>query len=678
MRSLFLKNFIFHTIASFQINYQAGFPMESSQKKPRRRKGLAFKLIVSIFTSIAVVFTFLFIYNYQLSKHIVEKNLKSNAENITKNGVSRIEKILGSVQKIPDNYSRMIEGTQLSEEAMAGILQQIIETNPEIFSAALAFEPYALDSTGKFYMAYCYRSGNACKISFPDGEQYDYFTMDWYQIPRELKRPLWSEPFYDEGAGNIIKSTYSVPLYSNRNGDRKFIGILRADVSLEWLQDFINSIKVYETGYGFLISKTGTMVTHPIRDLIMNETIFSIAEEKGSKQLREIGRSMVRGKTSFAEIEYQNVKTGLLSWIAYAPIELNGWSIGIVFPVNEFMADINNLFKRVLILGLSGMLFILLIIILISRNITSPLRSLNNASRKIAGGNFDVELPVIKTRDELKDLRDSFDYMQNQLAEYIVNLKETTSAREKIESELRIAREIQMGMIPHIFPPFPNLSQIDLYAMLKPAKEVGGDLYDFFLLNGNYLCFTIGDVSGKGVPASLFMAVTRTLLRSMASKLSSPASFVDSLNESLSYNNESSMFVTTFVGILNLQSGEVHYTNAGHNPPVIIRADGKTEMLDISGLIPVGLFRDFKYTESSFTLNKGDKLFLYTDGITEAEDAEKNLFSEERLMDILKNSAGEDPAALIHKVMENITLHVGDNLQSDDITMMSIIFYGEN
>ncbi|MFP4471823.1 MAG: SpoIIE family protein phosphatase [Bacteroidales bacterium] len=647
-----------------------------NQKNNKRKRGLAFKLIISIFASVALVFMLLFVYNYRVSKLIVEKNLKSNAENMTKNGVSQIEKILASVQKIPDNYSSVIESTGFSQDAMIGILKQIIETNPEIYGVALAFEPYFIDAAQKYYMAYCYRKSRKSELVFPGSELYDYFTMDWYQIPKELNRALWSEPYYDEGAGNTIMSTYSVPLYLHQNGSRNFIGILTADISLEWLQDFVNSIKVYETGYGFLISQNGTIVTHPISELIMNETIFSIAEAQGSQQLREIGRNMVRGEKSFAELEYYNLKSDDLSWLAYAPVGLNGWSIGIVFPVDEFMADINSLFMQVLILGLSGLLIILLIIILISRTITKPLRSLSGVSRKIAEGNFDVELPVINTRDEMKDLHDSFDYMQKKLAEYIANLKETTSAREKIESELRIAREIQMGMIPHIFPPFPNLSQIDLYAMLQPAKEVGGDLYDFFLLDENHLCFAIGDVSGKGVPASLFMAVTRTLLRSVATKAGSPAAFVQSLNQSLSHNNESSMFVTFFLGILNLHTGEISYTNAGHNPPFIIRHTGSIEMLGLTGGIPVGLFEDFTYTEACVKFHKGDKLFLYTDGVTEAEDAAQVLFSEERLEEILLKNAGANPSLLIGEVKDSITTHVGDNVQSDDITMMAIIFYG--
>lgn len=650
--------------------------MSQKFKKLKIKTGLAFKLIVSIFSSIALIFVVIFLYNYNISKSIVEKNLKLNAENMTKSALAEMEKILYSIQKIPDNYSKIIENTNFAKDNLVKILKQEVELNPEIYGAALAFEPDFFGKGEQYFMPYYYRNNNTIELKYLGDARYDYFTMDWYQIPKELGRPVWSEPYFDEGAGNAIMSTYSVPLYQTINGEKQFIGILTADVSLDWLHNFVNSIKVYETGYGFLVSQNGTIVAHPMKDLVMNETIFSIAEEQGSLQLREIGRNMIKGETSFAEIEYNNLKMGKLSWIAYAPVSVNGWSLGIVFPVDEFMADVYSLSFGVFILALGGLAIILLVIILISRSITSPLRSLSGASRKIAQGNFNVPLPEIKTRDEMKELHDSFDYMQKELSQYIVNLKETTAAHERIESELRIAREIQLGMIPHIFPPFPHLSEIDLYALLKPAKEVGGDLYDFFLIDDDRLCFAIGDVSGKGVPASLFMAVTRTLLRSVADKKGSPASFVNTLNKSLSYNNDSSMFVTFFVGILNLKTGELSYSNAGHNPPFIIRKNGDVEMFQLAKSAPIGLFEEIIYTESTASFAKGDKLFMYTDGVTEAENHAKVLYSTERLVSVLKREYEAKPIDLVKSVEKDLSLHVSNYEQSDDITMMTIIFYG--
>lgn len=645
-------------------------------KMTRLKRGLAFKLIVFIFSSVALIFTLIVFYNYSISTKMVEKNLRMNAENLTKKGVAQIEKILTGIQKIPDNYSRIMEDTDYSKETLVSILRNEVASNPDIFGAAIAFKPYYFSKDEKYFMAYFYRNGDKIELKYLLDDSYDYFTMDWYQIPKELDRPDWSEPYFDEGAGNAVMATYSVPLYQTIQGKREFIGILTADVSLDWLETFVNAIKVYETGYGFVISKNGTIVTHPIKEMMMNETIFSIAEAQKSPQLRIIGKNMIRGEESFAELEYRNIKTGKRSWIAYAPITLNGWSIGIVFPVEEFMADVNGLFYNIIVLGAVGLIIIFLVILFISRSITRPLRNLTQASKIIAEGNFNVVLPEIKTRDEMMELHDSFDYMQKKLAEYIVNLKETTSAREKIESELRIAREIQMGMIPHLFPPFPDLSEIDLFAVLKPAKEVGGDLYDFFLLGEDKLCFAIGDVSGKGVPASLFMAVTRTLLRSVADKDGSPSGFVTSLNRSLSYNNESSMFVTFFVGVLHLPTGEIRYSNAGHNPPVIIRETGEVEMFELSKSIPIGLFEDFAYTEATVKLNKGDKLFMYTDGVTEAENCDKELYSPERLVEILQANVKASPIELIKFVEEDVTSHVACTPQSDDITMMTIVYYG--
>ena len=269
------------------------------------------------------------------------------------------------------------------------------------------------------------------------GENVDYFTMDYYQIPRELNRSVWSQPYYDEGVGNAVMTTYSVPLYHYKDGKKQLIGVLGVDLSLDWLQEYFNSIKIYQTGYAFMISSTGTMVSHPNKSVIMNETIFSIADAQNSQQLREIGHKMIKGETSFAETEYHNLQTGKLSWIAYAPVPANNWSVGLVFPVDELMADVNNLFVNLLIIGIGGLVILLILIIFISRSITSPLRRLTHAAGKFAQGDFDVELPEIKTHDEIGKLNASFIYMQNTLASTIRDLREASSklkiSNEKLE-----------------------------------------------------------------------------------------------------------------------------------------------------------------------------------------------------------------------------------------------------
>jgi signal transduction histidine kinase/methyl-accepting chemotaxis protein len=400
--------------------------------KPAR--GLASKLILYIFTSIALIFAAIFLYNYNITKKEVEKNLKQNAENLTIAAVEKVDKVLSLVQNITYNFSKVIDSSNFNKEVLIKLLRQEVANNPEIFGAALAFEPNYMDANQKYYAPYFYRDGEQIAFQYLGNADYDYFTMDWYQIPKELNRPVWSEPYNDVGAGNIAMSTYSVPLYREVAGQRQFIGILTADISLDWLQAYINSIKVNKTGYGFMISSNGTMVTHPQKDLIMNETIFSIADGQKFPMLREIGRNMIHGKTSFAEIEYRNITTGKLSWIAYAPVRLNGWSVGIVFPVDEFMADVYELYLNIFLLAMGGLLIILIVIILISRSITSPLRGLTHAAAKFALGDFDVKLPEIKSNDEIGKLNASFIYMQNALASTINDLREA-SEKLKISNE---------------------------------------------------------------------------------------------------------------------------------------------------------------------------------------------------------------------------------------------------
>jgi signal transduction histidine kinase len=402
-----------------------------------RKKGLAFKLILFIFTAIAIIFFLIFIYNYKMSKRIVQKNLITNADNLTSATVLRIEKVLGSVQEIPYNYARIIESFNYSDEELIKILRQVVTNNPEIYGASLSFEPYYKDASKKYCMAYFYRNSDKIEFKYLGGDTYDYFSMDWYQIPKVLDKPMWSEPYYDDGAGNAVMSTYSVPIYKTINGKKQFIGILGADINLNWLQDYMNSIKICKTGYAFMISPNGTIVAHPNKDVTMNETIFSIADSQKSPMLRQIGKNMIHGKTSFAEFEYRNLRTGKLSWIAYAPVPLNNWSIGLVFPVDEFMADVNKLVLNLVILCVSSLIILLFLIIFISRSITSPLRALTNAASNFAQGDFDIRLPDIQSEDEIGKLNTSFIFMQEALASTISDLMDASEqlkeSNEKLE-----------------------------------------------------------------------------------------------------------------------------------------------------------------------------------------------------------------------------------------------------
>ncbi len=410
---------------------------------PHLKKGLSFKMILIIFANVSIIITIIFAYIYKVSHDTIYSNLKENSKLLIHSTVGEVEKILTVVQKIPDNFSKIMENNKYSEKELLELLSIEVKNNDEIYGAAFAFEPGYNRNNSKYNSIYVYKHNNVIESKPLGNEDYNYFTMDWYKIPKESGKPCWSEPYYDEGGGNIVMFTYSVPLYKTENGKKIFVGVMTADVSLEWLGKIFSSIKIEKTGYAFMISKNGTLISHPVTDLIMKQTIFSIAEKGKSEQLKMIGRNMVKGETSFAEVEYHNMATGKLSWIAYAPVTVNGWSLGIVYPVDEFTSSLNNLFKVVILLAIGGAIILLVVIILISRSITSPLRKLVIATQKFGEGIFDVEIPQPKTKDEISELTGSFSAMQNALRQTIEQLHKANDELEEYSKTLEDKVEIR-------------------------------------------------------------------------------------------------------------------------------------------------------------------------------------------------------------------------------------------
>lgn len=639
-----------------------------------RDKSIAFKLRLYILTGLLLIYSAIMYIDYRISRRILLNNVTQNATHLALSTVHQIEKVLMAAQKIPQNLAPILENIDITEPQIRNFLKPIVEHNSEVFGSAVAFEPYSFDPDSYFFSPYYYAHDDSLIYKKLGGDEYVYFYLDWYQIPKMLNQPVWTEPYFDENGGNIIMSTYSVPFYKTREDTRQFAGIVTVDIDLSWLKGMIGSINITKTGYAFLISQRGTFITHPADSLIMNESIFSVAAEKGFADARRIGREMIAGKSGF--INYNPFSADVDAWFHYSPLPSCNWSLGIVFPENELMADLNQQFKLLLLLGLSGIVLLFVVITLISKMITRPLVQLARISDIIGTGNFDVTLPEVRGNDEIGKLRNSFELMKQELKRYMENLRETTAIKERIESELKVAHDIQQSIIPKIFPPFPEREDVDVYAILNPAREVGGDLFDFFFVGETKLAFAIGDVSGKGVPASLFMAITRTLLRSKVFQNASSSQIVSRINKDLCQDNENTMFVTFFLGILDLQTGVIDYCNAGHNYPFILRADNSVEALDETHGAPLGLFEDMNYKGGSIKLDKQEFIILYTDGISEAMNIHGQLLGEERLELLMKElSIYNCPKIIINQLMEKVNEFSGDAEQSDDITLLVLGYY---
>ncbi|MCT2401527.1 PP2C family protein-serine/threonine phosphatase [Novosphingobium mangrovi (ex Huang et al. 2023)] len=322
---------------------------------------------------------------------------------------------------------------------------------------------------------------------------------------------------------------------------------------------------------------------------------------------------------------------------------------------------------------------------LISR-IVAPLVRLTAFTRNMETRSFqpdEDEMEAMQTisrsrGDEVGSLAEAMAGMIARLQRYLVEMEEATAARERVEGELSAARDIQVGMLPRTFPPFPERKDLDVFALLEPAKQVGGDLYDYFLIDDNRLFFVVGDVSGKGVPAALFMAMTTTLFKAHAMSGKSTGEIMQRVNIELSRDNAAEMFVTIFAGILDLRSGDVEYSDGGHEAPFIVRDGGLVERLQKLQGMALGVFEDAVYSTGHFRLNEGDALVLFTDGVSEATDADEQLFTTARIADALATARAEFSARLIAEgLADSVRAFVGAVPQSDDIAILTVCYEGE-
>lgn len=370
------------------------------------------------------------------------------------------------------------------------------------------------------------------------------------------------------------------------------------------------------------------------------------------------------------------------NYTAVSPVlDENGEAIAEVQYILD-MAEVRKYLHSVLSTMLIISFFIIatgfLILMLVTKKIIiQPIGKLAAFTQEITkSGEFKNHRVSLDTGDEIESLGNSFNYMMEKLEQYIENLSVVTAEKERISAELNVATQIQASMLPCIFPPFPEHPEVDIYASMEPAKEVGGDFYDFFLVDEDHMAMVIADVSGKGVPAALFMVIAKTLLKNSVQTGETPKQVLEKVNNQLCENNEAEMFVTVWLGVLELSTGKMICANAGHEYPVLRRAQGNYELVkDKHGFVLAGL-ENSNYREYELILNRGDSLFVYTDGVPEATNTEKELYGTNRMLEVLNRNQNAHPSVLLSAVKADIDEFVGSAPQFDDITMMGLVYYG--
>ena len=640
-----------------------------------KKNSLGFRMFVAIFINIVICFSVVFgVIYFFVSKMTVE-----DIEDIGRRDVhlvaNSIDMVLQNVQDTADTVADIVETDIHNEQFVLNILKTMVEKNKNIYGGTISFEPYAFDKEQKFFAPYFYKKDKKIEFMFIGKEAYDYLKWEWYTVPKEKNKALWIDPYFDEGAGNILMATYSVPFYRKEKGTEIFTGVVTADVSLDWLKKLVLSVGSDQTDGVVLVGKKdGVIVAQKNRPTIGEKTIFDIEKERNSKAFSKTVQDLIAGKTDF--IRSVNPFTNEKEWVSYSSLATINLAVCMFYPEKVIMAPLYKLHVLILLIAFLGGIVIIFSISSIAKSIISPLHELVKTTYAIAKGDLDAEVPHRKIKDEIEYLADSFENMKLSLKDYIVKLTETTAREQKIASELSVAHDIQMSIVPKIFPPFGDDKRVDIYASLNSAREVGGDFYDFFRIDDDRICFVIGDVSGKGVPAALFMAVSKTLIKATAIAIDDPGDIMGKVNKELAVENDKFLFVTVFLGILNIKTGELIFSNAGHDNPFLICNNSKVKTLEAIGGMVIGIDASKNFDSGKIMLTKGDKIFLSTDGVSEAMNSKNEMFGIEKIETQLDQFGKLPIKEIIVKMNDKIQDFVGEASQYDDITMMCIEYVG--
>ena len=678
------------------------------EKKPKMRS-FAKRLTRWIVIMQFIVMGFATYWIYSFIKGFGEMEETDLYRSYLTNSNANISRILSNVYLGTLNHVKEIEDNLGQPDRMPSIMKDIVSRSPYIRSCGISFIDGYYPQKGRWYCPYAIKNDSTQVVEnrFIGDKDHDYLKAEWFTEALELDSIYWSKPFYDSMDSITPLVSCMIPIHDKHG---KTVAIVGSDLSLNWFSakafDAMNlqgeKIKVYVGNdvdvdslkgnainwgerkwrlltHNFIINKEGTYIAHPDNWRVIKENYFQRAAETPDSIDDQIGHKMVAGRKGFygknnlepAPFKFFDLDNSS-AYVFYEPIEHTDWSIALAVP--SFMVQVISIGSGVIMLLMIGLAMLVTRIVgrFIIKRVTRPINQLAESAKEVAKGNFSAPLPKIKHNDEIRLLRDSFEGMQHSLTEYVEELKNTTASKAAIENELKVAHDIQMSMLPKTFPPYPERDDIDIYGMLTPAKDVGGDLFDFYIRDEK-LFFCIGDVSGKGVPASLVMAMTRSLFRNISAHTAEPHRIAFTLNQALAEGNENSMFVTAFIGVLDLATGLLRYCNAGHNPPLLIGHE--VSLVPCQPNVPLGLMTDMEFEPQEIQFEHQMTIFLFTDGLNEAEDDMQVQFGDDRILHHLEASLAQgviQPAEIVNQMAEAVHAFVDGAQQSDDLTMLAI------
>lgn len=630
---------------------------------------LSIRIKLILFIVIPIVLFFIIGMFFTISKISTssEEQLSKNVITQAKNYAAILDAEFNAIASLAHVNAGIIENnSNLSKQVLFSILSNTIKNNDQIYGAGIIFDEINNDSHSGLSSLYLYKDhdneGEITHIELNDNSHLN--KEDWYSETKASDAHIWSEPYIDESFGQDIKATVAVSFYL----DNYFAGVSFIDIDIARLQKHSGLESLTDNAF-VITSGEGRFITHPNPELIMQKTLQDYSQEINDPGLIELTEEMLGGKSGQVRVEKLSPDVDEPLWVFFSPIKSTGWSFATALPEKEIYAFTRTQIQRGLI-GVSIILFLAIICVLVvSNNLTRPLKSLTEAVKELAKGDLSTNIKNITTQDEIGQLSEAFNNMTLRLRQHVSELNKQYAAREAVENELKVARDIQSTLIPNKFPAFPDYDEFDLHAINHAASHVAGDFFDFFLLDSCRLFIVIADVSGKGIGPALLMAVSRTHIRDLAAKGYSPAHILTELNQLLLQDREQPMFVTVFVAEYNIRDGKLCYANGGHVVPYLIKKDGLvTQFGEPTGTI-VGMLEDADYGEGTIKLKEGETIVLYTDGILEARLPDGEFFGEQHFKTLLSANADMSLIELCESALAAVKAYQANKL-NDDVTLL--------
>lgn len=645
--------------------------MFSLWKKLFSRQSLTSRLSISILTSVFLCGAGLLFFASQYYSPLIRSRIDDFAKFKLQNEIKNIGAVVSETQDATLTIKNTLKALQTTDvtlfrHLLLSALQTLTYDESDTSHAWIYVFPDGNVKSGILY------SGRIEDGQFIFKEQKIdnfYSIYPWFiKVPKEEKF-FWSEPYVDEHldskhwvASNLLPFKFS--------GSEEYNGLVAVSINLQELKNEINNNEGRKFGKSILISKEGLYVSHPNPDIELKKTIYDLAKMYNLPELNILGFKLKDGISGHIEMNNSSIyKKPII--VFYAPVPDLNWGMSLVFSQEEFFLPFKE-FHIKAFLAMLAFLFVLFIFISwICHRSTKPLLDLSKIAIQYGNGDFTASLPDETTDDEIGVMTDAFHKMRDNLLKHIEIVKSAAIDKQRNQSELEIAQNIQRSVLP---VDFPSHSVFEVCASMNPARLIGGDFYDFFFIGEDKFAVLVADVSGKGIPAALYMMTAKALIKNAAKSGMGTAKVFTAVNNDLCSGNQTTMFVTAFLAVLNLKTGVLEYVNAGHNPPFLFDEKGYN-ILDVKKNMVLGGMENIQYVSDKLQMQKGQRLFLYTDGVSEAQNISGEFYGEERLRCIL-NQDMQSPSHTISLVQQDVNAFTNGAEQSDDITMLELLYCG--